>query len=112
MALLPFSSTGFVSTATGPTPTSSCRPYRTLHRTYPLQLPERSRWRRGWLPERGVENRPEVDRPAKQEDPQHDGQHELEYGHSQSALNQLSQSGNEEAANRGDDVSCGSLTGH
>jgi len=36
----------------------------------------------------------------------------LEYRHSQSALNELPESWNEKAADRGDDVAGGSLSGH
>src|SRR5207247_5766385 len=64
------------------------------------------------IPERGVHNRPEVNRPPQQKKPEYDGEHKLQNRHSQSALNELPESRNEEAANRGDDVSCGSLTGH
>jgi len=53
-----------------------------------------------------------MDGPPEQKEPEDDGEDELKNRNSQSALNQLAQARNEEAANRGDDVSCGSLTGH
>jgi hypothetical protein len=47
--------------------------------------------------------------PAKQEDPQHAGQHELHDGHQQPALEELAEARDEEAAQCGDDVSGGAL---
>jgi len=47
-----------------------------------------------------------MNRPAKEEEPKDDGEHELENRHSQPSLNELSESGDEDAANSGDDISC------
>jgi len=70
------------------------------------------RLQRGFRPpERRVHDRPEVDGPSEQEEPEKDREAELKNRHSETALHELAKSGNEEAANRGDDVSCGTLSG-
>lgn len=63
------------------------------------------------LPQGRVEDRPQVDQPAKEEEPEHPREHELDDRHHQAPLNELSEPGNEEAAQRGDDISGGTL-GH
>src|SRR5262249_21637975 len=61
---------------------------------------------------RGVEDRPEVDRPSQQEEPEDGGKAELEDRHEQPSLEKLAESRYEEAAQRRDDVSGGALTRH
>ena len=58
-----------------------------------------------WLPQGRVEHRPQVNGPAKEEEPQHSSEDELKDGFDQPTLKQLTKAGNEEAAERGDDVS-------
>lgn len=59
-----------------------------------------------------VEDRPEMDSPAEQEEPQHGGQHKLHDGHQQPALQKLAEAGDEKAAQCGNHIAGGTLSGH
>jgi hypothetical protein len=77
-------------------------------------MPDRSQWSVAGalaprLPGRGVEDRPEVDGPSEQKEPEHPGEDELEDGHEEAPLKELAKTGNEEAAQGGNDVSGGAL---
>ncbi len=64
------------------------------------------------LPERGVEDRPEVDEPPEKDDPEDRGEEELNDCHQQPALNQLPETRDKETAESRDDVAGGTLTCH
>jgi hypothetical protein len=64
------------------------------------------------LVEGGVENRPEVNEPAKQDEPKHRRENKLKDCYQQPALQQLPESWNKETAERRDDVAGGTLTCH
>src|ERR1035437_237312 len=64
------------------------------------------------LPHRGIDDRPQVDDPAEEEEPQYPGQTELQNRHPEPALHELAEAGNEEAACCGNHVTRGSLAGH
>jgi len=57
-----------------------------------------------WLPESGIKAGPEMDDPSQQEDPEDSGENEEENGGEQASLKQLSQTGNKEASQGGDDI--------
>src|SRR5262245_57738530 len=58
-----------------------------------------------WLPDSRVDDGPKMYDPAQENDPHCRREHELENGHQESTLEQLAQSGDEEAAQRCDNVS-------
>ena len=64
------------------------------------------------FPQGGIEDGPEVDDPAQEEEPEDTGQDELDNGHKQAPLKQLPQPGNEEATERRYDVARRSLSCH
>jgi hypothetical protein len=54
-----------------------------------------------------------MDEPSEQEDPEDAGEDEEENRRKESSLEQLSESGDEETRQRGDDIACGALAvGH
>src|SRR5262245_1282793 len=59
----------------------------------------------GPVPQGGVDDRPKVDQPPKQDEPQHCCQHELNQCHQHPSLHKLAEAGDEEAADRSEDVS-------
>ena len=61
---------------------------------------------------RRVENRPQVNQPAKENDPEHGRETKLNDRNHKPALNQLPEARNEETANCGDDVAGRTLTCH
>ena len=65
-----------------------------------------------WLPQGGVEDRPEVNDPTQQEKPEGSGQEEHDDGLEKPALQQLAKPGDEKAAKRSDDVPGRSLARH
>src|SRR5260370_30187970 len=70
------------------------------------------RWLRLGLPQRRVQDGPEMDDPTKQEEPKHARQNELNHGDEQAPLQQLPEAGHEEATERRNDVSRRSLPCH
>lgn len=64
------------------------------------------------LVEGGVENRPKVNKPSKQDEPKDRGENKLKDRHQQPALEQLAQPRDEETAERRDNVASGTLTCH
>jgi hypothetical protein len=60
----------------------------------------------GRLEKRRIQNRPKVNYPPQKNDPQDGCETEVDDCHEQSALNELSQPGNEKAAERSDHVAC------
>ena len=53
-----------------------------------------------------------MDRPAEQDEPRHGGQHKLNDGHQQPPLQKLAKAGNEKAAQCGNHLAGGTLSGH
>lgn len=53
-----------------------------------------------------------MDEPAEEEDPHHAREDEVDQGHQDAALDQLAEAGNEEAAERCDNVAGGALSCH
>ena len=64
------------------------------------------------LPESGVENRPKVNKPSKQDEPEDRRENKLKDCHQQPTLKQLAQPRDEETAERRDNVTGGTLTCH
>jgi len=64
------------------------------------------------LVEGGVENRPKVNKPSKQDEPEYRRQNKLKDRHQQPTLKQLAQSRDEETTERRDNVASGTLTCH
>lgn len=65
-----------------------------------------------WLPQRGIEDGPEVDDPSQENDPEEAGQDEVDDRHEEAPLKQLPQAGDEEATERSDDIARRSLSCH
>ena len=64
------------------------------------------------LPERGVENRPKVDEPSEENEPEYGRETKLNDRDQESALQELPEAWDEETAKRSDDVTGGTLTCH
>jgi hypothetical protein len=64
------------------------------------------------LPQGGIQDGPEVDDPAQEEEPEDARQDELDDRHEQASLKQLPQAGNEEATERCYDIASGPLSRH
>ena len=64
------------------------------------------------LVEGGVENRPKVNKPSKQDEPEDRRENKLKDCHQQPTLKQLAQPRDEETAERRDNVASGTLTCH
>ena len=62
-----------------------------------------------WLPEGGIEAGPEVDDPAQEKNPENSREDEEENGCEQSPLKELSEPGDKETRQRGDDITSGAL---
>jgi len=65
-----------------------------------------------WLEKSRIEDGPKMDDPSEQDKPEDCRQTKLDDRHQQSTLEQLSQTGNKETAERGKNVTRGSLAGH
>src|SRR3954471_12126607 len=77
--------------------------------TFLAPRPALSRFR---LPPRRIQNRPEMHQPPEQEEPQHGRETELEDRHQETPLEQLPETGEEEAPHGGIGVSGGASTRH
>jgi hypothetical protein len=53
-----------------------------------------------------------MDQPSEEDKPENHGKNELDNGHHQASLDQLTESWNKKAANRRDDVTGGALSCH
>lgn len=78
---------------------------------------EKSRWALHSLVEsglepRGIDNRPDVNNPAQQDEPEHSSQNKLNCGNHEPSLQQLTQTRHKQAAKGSQNVSCGSLSRH
>jgi hypothetical protein len=82
------------------------------------RLRDETRRRANWgasiarLVESSVENRPEMDRPPEQKEPQYGGKAKLKDRAKETPLEQLAQPRHEEATERGDHIAGGSLARH
>ena len=64
------------------------------------------------LVEGGVENRPKVNKPSKQDEPKYRRENKLKDRHQQPTLKQLAEPRDEETTERRDNVASGTLTCH
>ena len=64
------------------------------------------------LVEGGVENRPKVNKPSKQDEPEYRRENKLKDRHQQPTLKQLAEPRDEETTERRDNVASGTLTCH
>jgi hypothetical protein len=83
-----------------------------LERAAGVQWPKWPPYTLPGLPEGGVENRPKVNKPSKQDEPEYRRQNKLKDCHQQPTLQQLAQPRDEETTERRDNVASGTLTCH